>query len=303
MLFNENIDNWNDWGRVFQSFEAFTPLAKEIFRRNGIDFEPLSKLTFGTNGVFRSGKFVVKIFFPQDSGIDPQPDFENEVSVCQRMVQLGIPTPSLVAKGIIHDKYDFYYIITRYFDGKEARLWLTEASQEELVGFVKQLKQILDKLNRPADGAIESIDLIERAVTNFRLKSLSPKLQREICDRVRSFELTNFVLVHGDLTGENLLVDKDGNLTIIDCADACLAPYWYEWPPIVFELFHCRSDLLKLFISEFEETNESFIEKVLNGVCLHNFGADILRDAPIRDGLPPFEELSDVRKFLSNKLK
>ena len=58
-LFTEAVESWRDWGRVYQSIPAFTPLAKEIFRREGLPWQPLSPLTPGTNGVFRSGELVV----------------------------------------------------------------------------------------------------------------------------------------------------------------------------------------------------------------------------------------------------
>ena len=64
MLFNELIHNWSEWGMVFQSVEAFTPLAKEIFRREGLAFSGLENLTPGTNAVFRAGDYVIKIFVP-----------------------------------------------------------------------------------------------------------------------------------------------------------------------------------------------------------------------------------------------
>lgn len=35
-LFTETVENWKDWGRVFQSIPAFTPLAEEICRREGL---------------------------------------------------------------------------------------------------------------------------------------------------------------------------------------------------------------------------------------------------------------------------
>ena len=42
MLFADTIENWQDWGRVFQSIPAFTPLAKEICRREGLLWQELS---------------------------------------------------------------------------------------------------------------------------------------------------------------------------------------------------------------------------------------------------------------------
>ena len=70
MLFNEPIHNWNEWGAIFQSIEAFTPLAREIFRRERLAFSGLENLTPGTNAVFRAGDYVVKIFAAKESGFD-----------------------------------------------------------------------------------------------------------------------------------------------------------------------------------------------------------------------------------------
>lgn len=299
-LFQETVKNWEDWGRVFQSKEAFAPLAREIFRREGLPFAPLTGLTPGTNGVFRSGPYVVKIFFPKEAGPDPRPDFENEAAVCGRLAQQGVPTPALTAQGVIEDAYTFYYLITRFFPGKEAGPWLASASTKEQAAFVGQLKSLLAKLNQPAEGLIPPVDLLKRAVENPRLQALPPNLREEMAQRAKGLDLRPSVLVHGDLTGENLLVDAEGKLTLIDCADACLAPAFYELAPIVFELFQCREGLLRLFAGE---DKENFVEQVLDAVCLHDFGAHMLRDAPLREGLPPFESLMDARRFLLEKFR
>ncbi len=299
MLFTEPIASWQDWGRVFQSLEAFTPLAREIFRREGLPFAPLQGLTPGTNGVFRSGPYVVKIFFPKEAGMDPRPDFENEAAVCGRLTEWGVSTPPLRARGVISDKYEFHYLITEYCEGEEAGPWLLSASPGQRADFVRRLKELLAQINRPAQGLIPPIDLLGRALENPRLLDLPPALREEVRARARGLALGERVLVHGDLTGENLLVGKDGRLTLIDCADACLGPAWYELAPIVFELFGCRGELLGLFAGE---DKGAFTERVLDAVCLHDFGAHMLRDAPRREGLPPFSSLEEARRFLLSRM-
>lgn len=299
-LFHETVEGWDDWGRVYQSIPAFSDLAREIYRRENLPFAPLQNLTPGTNAVFRSGNTVVKIFFPKESGLDPAPDFHNEAAVCRWLTEREIPTPRLLAQGCIRDKYDFFYLITEYVQGKEAGDWLSAASAPEKLAFVKRLKEILCKLNCPASGLIPSIDLLKRAVENPRLSELPDSLAKDLQDRVKSLNLSQTVLVHGDLTGENLLVTHKGDVLVIDCADACLAPAWYELGPIAIELFRCNPFLLREFAGEHQE---EFTERLLDSLSLHDFGAGLLLTAAQREGIAIFPSLRDVKAFIIKKLQ
>ncbi len=298
-FFHETVENWSDWGRVFQSIPAFEDLVREICRRENLPFSPMRNLTPGTNGVFRVGNAVAKIFFPKESGLDPLPDFQNEAAVCGWLTKQGVPTPRLLAKGSIQDKYEFHYLFTEYSPGLEAGNWLSTAPPLEQRRFVRRLRKLLSQLNRPVGNLIPEIDLLERAVSNPRLDGLPSTLRESMKRRAQSADLSHKVLVHGDLTGENLLVDREGGLTVIDCADACLAPAWYELGPIVFELFQCSPLLLREFAGK---ERDRFLEEVLDAVSLHDFGADLLREAAKRAGIPIFRDLDSVRNFLQNRM-
>lgn len=299
MLFNYTIKNWNDWGKVFQSIEEFTPLAREIFRREKLEFTDMDNLTPGTNAVFRAGNYVMKIFAPKESGLDSQADYLNESAVCRALTEWEIPTPRMVACGSVQDRYLFYYIIAEYYPGIEAGTWLEKADYNQREIFIKQLRDLLQKLNRPAHGLIPPVDLLSRSLGNPRVERLPESLRTEMAERAASLDLTDTVLVHGDLTGENILVDKDGCPVIIDCADACLAPWWYELAPLVFELFHCQRNLLRMFV---DTDSEAFVERVLDAVCIHDFGANMLWDLAEREKVPCFSHLADVRDFLLSRV-
>ena len=294
-LFQEPIANWQDWGRVFQSIPAFSPLAREICRREGLPWCPLSPLTPGTNGVFRCGELVLKIFFPKESGLDPEPDFRTETAACSQAAAWGVPTPQPVAQGVLKDKYVFHYLVTAYSPGEEAGDWLADASPAQRERFVEQLKELLSRLNRPASGLLPDRDLGQEAEENPRLQKLPPRLRRDLLTRLETLDLGNPVLVHGDLTGENLLVGENSGLTVIDWADAHLAPAWYELGPLAFELFRGNGRLWQLFAGEHRE---EFLERLLDCLCLHDFGPDFLVQWAQRLGRVPFASLEGVREQL-----
>lgn len=297
-LFRETVASWQDWSRVFQNIPAFTPLAREICRREGFPWHPLSPLTPGTNGVFRSGDLVLKIFFPKESGLDPEPDFLTEKTVCQQVLEWGISTPKLLAQGMICDKYDFHYLITAYSPGKEADDWLASASRPQKERFVERLHALLHGLNRPVDNLFPQEDLKQSARENFRLENLCPTLREELLARLENLSLGDCVLTHGDLTGENLLVQDDGSLTVIDWADAHMAPAWYELGPIMFELFRGNGECWRLFAGK---DPQAFSDRLLDCVCLHDFGPDFLIQAAQREGRPPFQNLEEVSAFFQTK--
>ncbi len=299
LFFHESIKNWEDWGRVFQSVSAFSPLVEEIYRREGLPFEPLENLTPGTNAVFRVGNTVAKVFFPAESGLDPLPDFRNEAAVCGRLTELGLSTPRLLASGCVEDRYRFYYILTEFCPYAEAGEWLDKAAPQEKEQLARTLRELLTRLNRPAEGLIPPVDLLERTRKNPRWKQAPAILAADFLRRAETLDLSKKVLVHGDLTRENILVTPEGKPVIIDCADACLAPARYELPPLVFELFRCDPAPLRVFAGS---DVHGFAERVLDGLSFHDFGADILLQAAERHKMPMFQRLDQVRDFILERL-
>jgi hypothetical protein len=113
-MLSETIANWSDWGKVFQSIPAFSKLAQEILKKEGLPAAALQPLTPGTNAVFLAGDVVVKIYAPQESGMNQSEDRQTEIFVTRFAESLGLPAPSILAEGVIHEKYSFSYILMRY---------------------------------------------------------------------------------------------------------------------------------------------------------------------------------------------
>ena len=96
-LFPYALDGWASWSRVFCSPECFTPLARCLFEREHLPFTALEPCRPGTNAVFRSGAYIVKIYAPAEAGVDFRTDFETELSGLRNAAQNGIPVPEVVA--------------------------------------------------------------------------------------------------------------------------------------------------------------------------------------------------------------
>ena len=299
MYFSETVESWQDWGRIYQSIPTFEPLVKEIFRREGLPWEPLSPLTPGTNGVFRCGNLVVKVFYPKEAGENPALDFSTETAACHQALAWGIPCPDLVTQGTIQDRYIFYYLITSYIPGKGAGTWREAASASERAGLVEPLRTSVGNRHRPAEGPFRPGDLKAQALENPRLQKLPTSLREEILLRVKNMDLGQLVLTHGDVTGENILIRENGALAFLDWADARLAPPWYELGPLAFELLQGEPSLWRFFAGE---NRLVFLSGLLNCLCLHPFGPDFLEKMAAQTGKGLFCSLNDVEQTLLERM-
>lgn len=302
MLFEKEIVGWDSWGKVFCDVEAFAPLVRDIYRQESMPVpEAIEGMTPGTNAVFRCGDTVVKIFAPEESGIDSVDDFDVESAMLAYLQRCGIPCSTPLASGQIADKYLFRYMIMAYLSGVEAGNALPHYFIEEKQDFGRQLRVICDKLNQPCEGLLPDIDLRERALHNPRLNALPAHLRADLRERVTRLSWDEDVVTHGDLTGENVLVMPDGTVAIIDTADAVLGPAYYELPPLVFELFRCDGELVKAF--QGGKPQGAFIPDLLDGLALHDFGADIIREWAKREGIPleTLRTMEDIGCHLAKK--
>lgn len=283
-LFTKSITTWDEWAKVFCDRDAFLPLVQAIYAREGLPVPArLGGLTPGTNAVFRAGDTVVKVFVPPGPWFDSARDYETELAMLRYAQAQGIATSTLLAAGEIADKYLFRYLILAHVDGQEAGEALGAMSATEKRGFAQALRGLTHKLNQPAAGVLQPIDLKARAVHNPRLNMLPDGLRADMIRRTEALGWDRDVIVHGDMTGENLLVTPQGGLVLIDFADSVLGPYWYEYAPIVFELFDCDHDLVRAFAGEGDL--RAFVREVVDAVALHDFGANILCDFQRRWGI------------------
>jgi aminoglycoside phosphotransferase len=132
---------------------------------------------------------------------------------------------------------DCYFYDMQYIAGLDAVTFLTGASYEKVQGFTSQLTRYLH--HAAAQPAViepahaHFIDALSDKVTNVLSKSDrddAPALTQilRVLAAIRSRVNVTPTLCHGDLTLENIIIDKTGQAWLIDTLDSPFEHYWQD---------------------------------------------------------------------------
>lgn len=276
-LFNKTINGNKSWAELFQSISVFKPLIEAIFKLHNLEAGEIENLTPGTNAVFRVHNKVIKIFAPIESGYNTGSDYAIELSSLKHAKDVQIPAPLLLHAGEMNDRYLFHYIIMEFISGKDAEHKLKMYQTLQKRNFAFKLKEITNKLNTKVQYT--DIPILALAdIQNSKSWSDFPDIfcrdrLAYIQDRLEN-KLPDFVYTHGDLTGENMIIDEKEEIYIIDFADSRVAPYFYEWPPIVFALFGCDQVMMEAYFGDYHK--DEFYDTLTLSLVIHEFGSNIL---------------------------
>lgn len=296
-LFDEQINNWDEWGKIFQSISAFTPLVEYIFQKENLLTARIENLTPGTNAVFKVGGYVIKIFAPSESGIDQSLDLQTELFATKRANELHIFAPKLIADGFVDDKYRFAYMITEYIKGAELEKAIKTMSETEKINVARKLRNITDKMNTPCDP-FNGIDVLNDKGRYRRWDKYSNEFKAERLVYIKSYDYGEFVFVHGDLCLDNMILTPHGELYIIDFADAVLAPKIYEHALMPYS-FEFDPSLIRGYFEDYSKNR--LIEMFFNGLLIHDFGGDIVKDVI---GKPDeFNNLDELKRKFNEKME
>ena len=274
-LFKLDIDK-SSWEHIYQSIDAFEMVVKAIFEKHGLAIDKIENLTPGTNAVFKVGDKVVKIFAPVESGFYDVDYFDIEIEAQKHVNSVNVASPKLLFRGVIEDKYTFRYIIMEFIKGQEAGEKLATFTDEQRHEFAVQIRNMTRKLNvRIQNKAIpvitQKLPSISHSWDDYPMSFRDDKAAV-----IRDISLDNLVYVHGDLTAENMIIDDNGTACLIDFADSLIAPYYYEWMPLVFSLFKCDPIMMAAYFGDYH--NDDFYDRLTRGVLFHEFGGPAVKE-------------------------
>jgi serine/threonine protein kinase len=268
-FFKYEIRDWKTWGDVFQSISIFKPLIKSIFEIEKIPFGKIENTKPGTHGVFKVGKYIVKIFAPKASGYDSTSEYKTEINAMDIARKLDILVPKMIAKGSIDDKYGFNYLIMEYIDGKTIGDIKSSLSSDQKYNIGKKIKWIVDRFSKSSEH-INEIEVINRTLTSDKwmdcpkdIKDMQTLFLNQIKDEKRVF-------VHGDLTEDNIIITPNFDIYILDFADAVSAPEIYEYMPLIADAFSFDKDFIRGFFGDINI--HELVTLCLHGILIHEYG-------------------------------
>lgn len=302
-LFRRTLHNWQDWSKVFQSADDFSPLIRAILNKEHLPWKKPVCLPPGTNAVFRCGSLVLKIFAPAQAygkeSSEPCSDCRSEVFSLRLARSRGIFVPEVLAEGVLHDRYDFWYLIEPFLEGTPCDPF----SLPDRKAFGKFLRRLTDSMDQPCE-VFSRTDVFTDPNFQERWKMYRLSFQKSrrifVNNAVEKGLYGPKVFVHGDLNQDNLLLqahlpsakepgqtDTDSSirpLCVLDFGDAVLAPYEYEQALAAVELMRMDPELLSGYFEPEFSAAGSVSEGVLaaadiifRGILIHDFGGDVCR--------------------------
>ena len=296
-LFTKEINNRDDWDKMLGSISVFTPLVEHIMNKTNLPLAKIEKALHGTNAVFKTGNYIVKIYAPNLSGIDDFTEFNNELFGTNRANKLGVPAPKVIADGFIDDKYCFAYMVTEYINGIGLDEVFKMASDCEKVAIARKLRTITDKMNIPCEP-FNSINVFDDKGRYPCWDKYPERFKMERLEYIKSCDYGKNVFVHGDLGRDNILLTSQGELYIIDFGDAVLAPKAYEHVLLVLD-FNFDPALRQGYFYDY--ISDAFVQMCFDGLLIHEYAIEYVEEH-IGDA-DEFHSLEDLRNWLKQKIE
>jgi hygromycin-B 7''-O-kinase len=221
------------WRALRRDFAGQRPAFEAIAARHGLAASELAPLDKGTHLVWATGSSVLKLFVPLWSE-----DASLETTMLEMASEAALPAPRLEARGELEGWR--YVVMSRVAGEHLGDAWrsLDDGGRSRLAAHLGETMAAIAALPRERleDRAITQEALIaerlERILSDQRERggdqALDAELRQFLADLPALVPSENVVL-HADLTDDNVLVSGGRITGVIDFADAFVGPATYEF--------------------------------------------------------------------------
>ena len=167
--------------------------------------------------------------------------------------------------------------------GQEPGARLPSYSDKQKNDFAIQIRDMTSKMNIGIQN--KAIPLFTQSVplANAGWGDYPKSFCEDRLGWIRNMLFDDLVYVHGDLTAENMIIDDNGAACLIDFADSLVAPYYYEWMPLVYDLFACNPVMMTAYFGDYH--NDAFYDQLTRSALIHEYAAGGIKDMCAAKGL------------------
>lgn len=141
--------------------------------------------------------------------------------------------PCIVKKGFKDGLFFYEY---RYIDGVDLIHYLQKEEAEDMMRVINKLFRIIEDFSKKEiyfETEYESIAFTKAFEDKITINSATVNLPRQLKNKLlqlskRMNSINKKTLCHGDLTFDNIIIDKDKNLWLIDCLGGFYPHYWLD---------------------------------------------------------------------------
>lgn len=285
------------WRTLRRDAATQRPAFEAIAARHGLAASELTHLDKGTHFVWATRRAVIKLFVPlwtEDAGL--------ETTLLEMVAGTALPVPQLEAQGELDG---WPYVIMSRVPGEHIGVaWRTldDRGRSRLAAHLGEAMVALASLPRQR---LEARAISQDALIAERLERILVDQRARGGDQALEFDLRRFlaelpqlmpadeVVLHADLTDDNVLVSGDRVTGIIDFADAFVGPWTYELAaPACFVTRGSSAHRDSMFRGRGLEPTPELIATTRAWAILHRYShvARMMQDAGVAT-LPAFLDL------------